>query len=137
MKCCVAAHSPIPLLGPAHTDSMQYSMSMCLGKGVARRAKGTLVDHKTCQNFGGKVDRHFGLEDLSNYNVEDGLLILEMPFYNTEYVFTRWFQFMITDIDFKFKSSKYIEHLISKWSPVHISKWSPVHQRKYDDMVIV
>ena len=110
----LSARFSTPLQGPAHTDSMQYSMSLCLGKGIVRRSRGTLVDYNSCQTLGGKVDRHFGLEDLNDYGVNDALLILEMPFYNTEYVFTRWFQFMITDVDFRFKSSEYIERLISE-----------------------
>lgn len=95
---------------------MQYSMSICLGKGIVRRAQGALVDHNSCQTLGGKVNRHFGLEDLSNYDVDDALFILEIPFHNTKYVFSRWFQFMITDVDFRFKSSQYIDQMMSKWA---------------------
>ena len=94
---------------------MHYGMSICLGKGIAKRSRGALIDHNSCQTLGGTVDRNFGLEDLSNYGVDDALFILEMPFYNTDYVFSRWFQFMITDLDFKFKSNKYIDSLMSEW----------------------
>ena len=111
---CVPIRASLTLIhctGPAHTVSSTYGMSACVGRNVVRRSGGELLDAQSCRQFG-EVYSDIGLEDLGRYSVEDVVLMVELPYLNSRLSYSRWFQFMIVDINLSLKSPNYIAKLI-------------------------
>ena len=98
---------PMFSVGPAHTTTSEYSLSMCLGRDVVSRSSGELLDHSSCLKYG-KVDNEYGFQDHFDRTVKDMVMMVEIPYRTTEFVFSRWFQYMLVDLDMQFKSDKFV-----------------------------
>ena len=103
IACNVFVHT-----GPAHTSSQEYSMSMCLGRGVVERSEGQLVDHTSCLKYG-RVDGEYGIQNNYEFGVKDMVMMVEMPYKHTNFVFTRWFQYMLVDLEMSFKTNEFVD----------------------------
>jgi hypothetical protein len=115
----VALFALLGALGPAHTTTSEYSLSMCLGRDVVSRSSGELLDHSSCLKYG-KVDNEYGFQDHFDHTVKDMVMMVEIPYRTTEFVFSRWFQYMLVDLDMQFKSDKFVNAIHDAQIPVFV-----------------